>query len=98
MRETNAAIAAFRRAIDLSPRFSDAYFGLAESYRARGNKIYAIRYYKQYLDIAPHGPDSDVARSQLTKLEDDNSSVPTPPPAPQPSQPEPPPPPPAPSP
>ncbi len=95
LHETNAAIAAFRRAIELSPRFSDAYFGLAEAYRARGNKIYAIRYYKQYLDIAPHGPDSDVARTQLSKLEDDNSAVP---PAPQPNQPEQPAPPPPPSP
>lgn len=78
MHDPQGAIVAFQKAVNISPRFADANFGLAEAHKLRNNRAQAIRYYKQYLDIAPYGPQSDVARALIEKLEAEVAPPPPP--------------------
>lgn len=63
-----SAIAEFSKAIRSNARFSDAYMGLAEAYRARNQKRDAVKNYQKYLDITPDGPEAEVAHRALKDL------------------------------
>ena len=64
-----AAVGEFKRALNLSPNFSQALFGLGEAYRAAGNPAQAIEAYKRYLAASPAGSDAPAARRQIRELE-----------------------------
>jgi tetratricopeptide (TPR) repeat protein len=69
MESYDAAIASFNRALQLVPRFSDAHFGIAETYRAQGMKRDAVKHYRAYLDIVPEGEEAELARRMLQQLQ-----------------------------
>lgn len=63
------ALAAFERAVKANDRYVEAYYGLAESYRALGKKAEAIQAFEQYLARAPAGSrDRRVAEQTLKRL------------------------------
>jgi hypothetical protein len=64
-----AAIGEFKRALNLSPNFPQALFGLGEAYRTAGNPGQAVEAYKKYLEAAPGGGDAPAARRQVRELE-----------------------------
>ncbi|HEY8209610.1 MAG TPA: zinc-ribbon domain-containing protein [Myxococcaceae bacterium] len=63
------AEAAFLQALRLNPRYGVALMGLAETYRNQGKNEEAKKYYEQYLDVLPSGPDAVVARQALQRLQ-----------------------------
>jgi tetratricopeptide (TPR) repeat protein len=64
-----AAIGEFKRALNLSPNFPQALFGVGEAYRSAGNTAQAIEAYKRYLAASPSGSDAPAARRQIRELE-----------------------------
>jgi tetratricopeptide (TPR) repeat protein len=66
--ETQAAIAAFRRAYELR---ADARFlyDIAECYRQLGLVDQALHFYQSYLSAAPDAPDRDDVEAQIAALE-----------------------------
>lgn len=64
----DAAIDRFKDAIRLKPNFAKPRLLLGELYEKRGDKADAIRYYKEFLEILPDGPDSKKVRGRLEKL------------------------------
>jgi tetratricopeptide (TPR) repeat protein len=64
-----AAVGEFKRALNLSPNFPQALFGLGEAYRSAGNTGQAIEAYKRYLAASPGGGDAPAARRQIRELE-----------------------------
>jgi predicted Zn finger-like uncharacterized protein len=64
-----ASIGEFKRALNLSPGFSQALFGLGEAYRAAGEPGQAVDAYKRYLEASPGGADAPAARRQVRELE-----------------------------
>jgi predicted Zn finger-like uncharacterized protein len=63
------AIETFRRVLDNQPTYGPALFGIAESYRARGDSAQALGAYRQYLAVSPSGSDAPAARRQIKELE-----------------------------
>jgi len=63
------AEAAFLQALRLNPRYGVALMGLAETYRNQGKNEEAKKYYEQYLDVLPSGPEAAVARQALQRLQ-----------------------------
>ena len=63
------AEAAFLQALRLNPRYGVALMGLAETYRNQGKNDEAKKYYEQYLDVLPSGPEAAVARQALQRLQ-----------------------------
>jgi predicted Zn finger-like uncharacterized protein len=68
--KTATAIAALQQALKIDPRYGLALMGLAEAYRAEGNKDEAIRYYEKYLDVHPDGPEAPVAEAAIKALQE----------------------------
>ena len=64
----DAAIDRFKDAIRLKPNFAKPRLLLGELYEKRGDKADAIRYYKEFLEILPDGPESKKVRARLEKL------------------------------
>ena len=64
-----AAIGEFKRALNISPGFSTALFGLGEAYRAAGEPGQAVEAYKKYLSASPGGADAPAARRQIQELQ-----------------------------
>jgi predicted Zn finger-like uncharacterized protein len=64
-----AAIGEFKRALNNSPNFPQALFGLGEAYRAAGQPSPAVEAYKRYVEAAPGGADAPAARRQIRELE-----------------------------
>lgn len=64
----DAAIDRFKDAIRLKPNFAKPRLLLGELYEKRGDKAEAIRYYKEFLEILPEGPDSKKVKARLEKL------------------------------
>ncbi len=63
------AIGLFKRALVGSPPNGTARFGLAEAYRASGQKMAALLAYRRYVDAFPAGPNAIAARTQIRLLE-----------------------------
>ena len=68
-RKPLAAVGEFKRALNNSPNFPQALFGVGEAYRSAGDTAQAIDAYKKYLAAAPGGEDAPAARRQLRELE-----------------------------
>jgi tetratricopeptide (TPR) repeat protein len=68
LEDNDSAIGEFSKAVRSNSRFSDAYMGLAEAFRARNQKRDAVKNYQKYLDITPDGQDAEVARRALKDL------------------------------
>ena len=68
-RKPLAAVGEFKRALNNSPNFPQALFGLGEAYRAAGDTGQAIDAYKKFLAAAPGSEDAPAARRQLRELE-----------------------------
>ncbi len=62
------ALASFDRAIRANDKYSMAYYGLAESYRAMGETPKAIDAYEEFLARAPSGLDRTTAERTLARL------------------------------
>jgi tetratricopeptide (TPR) repeat protein len=68
MGQKPAAEAAFQSALKINSRYGVAIMGLAETYRAMGNKANAIKWYERYLDVLPNGPEAPVATEAIRRL------------------------------
>jgi len=62
------AEAAFRRALSIAPRFSDAEMGMADAYRYQGKKAAAIKQYKKYIEDHPGDEGAAIARNAVSQL------------------------------
>ncbi len=62
------ALTLFEGVLKSNPRYSDALIGMADIYKVKGDIRQAIEYYRQYLRIAPDGPESDFALNNLERL------------------------------
>ena len=65
------AISGFRRAIRASPASGNARIGLAESYKAMGNKRQALAHYRAYLKSHAAGSKAALARRNVNDLQVD---------------------------
>lgn len=74
----------FLKALNISPTYGEAMIGMAESYKAMGNKSKALDYYKAYLSAHSGGPKASLARRNVSELERE-LGAPAPAPAPAPS-------------
>ena len=66
-RKPLAAVGEFKRALNNSPNFPQALFGVGEAYRSAGDTAQAIDAYKKYLAAAPGGEDAPAARRQASR-------------------------------
>ena len=74
------AIASFRRCLNVSSNYGPALIGLAETYKAMGQKNQALNFYQQYLSANPGGNQASLARRNtalLTSSETAPSPAPT---------------------
>lgn len=69
--ELDAAIAAFRIALDLHADYPDAHLHLAEALQAAGKKEEAKPHWERYLEFDRRGPWADMARQRLGLDEDE---------------------------
>lgn len=66
--DVDAAIDRFRDAIGYNANFARPRLLLGEAYEKKGDTAQALKYYKEYLEILPNGPDSKKVRSRIQKL------------------------------
>jgi Tfp pilus assembly protein PilF len=66
----HTAEASFRAALQAEPGQPDAIMGLAETYRAQGNKAEALRQFQRYLELHPDGEEAVVARNAISQLKE----------------------------
>src|SRR6185369_9750438 len=71
------ALASFRAALGISPRYGEALIGIAEAYRYQNRNDEALSYYQKYLEANPSGAKAAMARRHVEELS-------PPPPAPSP--------------
>ena len=64
-----AAFAAFEKVLTRASDYSEAHRGLAELWRARGNKEKALTHYRRYLMVLPRGSHAAQVRSAMMELE-----------------------------
>lgn len=77
----DAAVEHYNNALGKATNYGPAIFGLAKTYRAKGDKERAIQQYRRYLELYPNGGAAGVARDSIARLEGN----PPPPPAPKPT-------------
>jgi predicted Zn finger-like uncharacterized protein len=70
MEQFGTAIASLEQALKVQDRYGPAIMGLAEAHRQQGDKVNALKYYQQYLDVLPDGPEADVARTNIDRLKE----------------------------
>jgi tetratricopeptide (TPR) repeat protein len=66
--DTDAAISRFEDAIRLKSNFAKPRLLLAQIYEKKNDKITAAKYYKEYLEVYPHAPDTKKIREKIAKL------------------------------
>jgi tetratricopeptide (TPR) repeat protein len=62
------SIAAYLKAVTLSPRYADAHYNLALAYERTGQNRQALRHWHAYIKLDNRGPWADHARGQIRKL------------------------------
>ncbi len=62
------SIAAYRKAVTLSPRYADAHYNLALAYERSGQGRPALRHWQAYVKLDNRGPWADHARGRIRKL------------------------------
>jgi tetratricopeptide (TPR) repeat protein len=66
--DTDAAIARFEDAIRLKSNFAKPRLLLAQIYEKKSDKITAVKYYTEYLEVYPHAPDAKKIQEKIAKL------------------------------
>ncbi len=66
--DMDAAIGRFQDAIRLRPNFAKPRILLAEVYEKKGDKVEALHYYKEYLQVFPDAPDAKKVQKKIEKL------------------------------
>ena len=66
--DIDAAIARFEDAIRQKPALAQPRILLAEAYEKKGDKIEAVKYYREYLQEFPHAPDAKKLEKKIEKL------------------------------
>jgi tetratricopeptide (TPR) repeat protein len=66
--DTDAAISRFEDAIRLKSNFAKPRLLLAQIYEKKNDKITAVKYYKEYLEVYAHAPDAKKIQEKITKL------------------------------
>lgn len=65
----DAAIEHYNNALGKATNYGPAIFGLAKTYRAKGDKERALQQYRRYLELYPSGGAAGVARDSIARLE-----------------------------
>ncbi|MCX7722245.1 MAG: tetratricopeptide repeat protein [Verrucomicrobiae bacterium] len=80
-REHKSAIASYETAIKLGYSFNSVWHALGRAYQESGNHKDAIRCFKQYLALEPHGPNAPLVKEYLASMnqpvEDDPTDLKT---------------------
>lgn len=63
--DPSGAIIAYRRAVELQPKFADVYDHLGSAYRSLGNNAEAIAYFKKAVAVDPDSPGTAVYYADL---------------------------------
>jgi tetratricopeptide (TPR) repeat protein len=66
--DIDAAISRYKDAIRLRSNFAKPRLLLAEAYEKKNDKLSALKYYKEYLEVFPTAPDAKRVRSKIEKL------------------------------
>jgi tetratricopeptide (TPR) repeat protein len=66
--DIDAAISRFQDAIRLRSNFAKPRLLAAEAYEKKGDKINAVKYYKEYLQVLPKAPDAKKIQNKIEKL------------------------------
>ena len=66
--DIDAAISRFQDAIHLRSNFGKPRLLLAEAYEKKGDKIDAVKSYKEYLQVFPKAPDAKKIQNKIEKL------------------------------
>jgi len=66
--DQDAAIGRYQDAIRLKPDFAKPRLLLAEIYEKRHDDQIALKYYKEYLQVLPNGPDAKKVQKKIEKL------------------------------
>jgi Tfp pilus assembly protein PilF len=66
--DIDAAIARFQDAIRLRSNFAKPRLLVAEAYEKKGDKVNAVKYYRDYLQVFPRAPDAKKVQSKIDKL------------------------------
>jgi predicted Zn finger-like uncharacterized protein len=69
MGRTEDAINAFKKTLEVNHRFGDAMIGIAEAYKKLNDRKSAGKFYQQYLDMYPTGPQATAARANVKALQ-----------------------------
>ena len=66
--DIDAAISRFQDAIRLRSNFAKPRLLVAEAYEKKGDKVNAVKYYKEYLQVFPKAPDARKVRGKIDRL------------------------------
>ena len=66
--DVDAAIGRFQDAIRLRSNFAKPRLLAAEAFEKKGDKVNAVKYYKEYLQVLPKAPDAKKIQSRIEKL------------------------------
>jgi Tfp pilus assembly protein PilF len=66
--DIDAAISRFQDAIRLRSNFAKPRLLAAEAFEKKGDKINAVKYYKEYLQVLPKAPDAKKVQNKIEKL------------------------------
>lgn len=67
---SDEAIEAYSKALDLKPDMAAAERGLAVAFAAKGDRDAAVLHYRRYLKLEPEAPDAESVRAILKKHEE----------------------------
>jgi tetratricopeptide (TPR) repeat protein len=66
--DIDAAISRYKDAIRLRSNFAKPRLLLAEAYEKKNDKVSALKYYKEYLEVFPKAPDAKRIKTKIEKL------------------------------
>jgi tetratricopeptide (TPR) repeat protein len=69
LKRYEAAAASFRTVLSNDAGVAEAQFGLGEALRALGRTTDAVFAFEKYLQMAPSGPDAEIARNAIQALQ-----------------------------
>lgn len=65
---TTPAITSFKQVLAININNAEAYYGLAEAYKAQKNKNEAIKNYQLFIQLAPNHPEAGIAKRAMENL------------------------------
>jgi tetratricopeptide (TPR) repeat protein len=66
--DIDAAIGRFQDAIRLRSNFAKPRLLAAEAFEKKGDKVDAVKYYKEYLQVLPKAPDAKKIQARIERL------------------------------